>query len=157
MKVQYLLCLIISFIYLSKCQNNIITPTNYTLSDFRNKDTVEKICKSNNECNFLCPGIKIDGPFGKPEFFNKFCVQVDSSIWDLNNEEYKQQKFNNTKPILKTCSDFNIECSTEYCKENSECVSGYCKSNVCVNSKIIEIYRCSSNNGLMKCGKVNNM
>ncbi|ORX87620.1 hypothetical protein BCR32DRAFT_289261 [Anaeromyces robustus] len=177
MKVQLLYILTTSFIYLSKCQN-IIIPTNYTLSFFNSIDMDQMTCKTDNDCpqyakcekyttddkvthsvcrfgNFLCPE--------KPE---EFCHYVDTNIWNLDNESINKEYPKETKPILKTCPRNKVnalfKCRTNKCSKNEDCFSNMCYKESCIVNKdklYNNIYRCSGNgkNYYMRCGKQRGM
>jgi len=181
MKIQILSLLSISFINLSKCQN-IITPTNYTLSYLENIDMLQMKCKFDSDCpqyskcesitngdktysvckfgDFLCP--EMTNTFFANSNTNESCVFVDATMYDLDEEVIKESFSKEIKPILKICPNNNSDCTTEKCDKNSDCLSGVCMNNSCVNNDNMdhEIYRCSVNNEIdtkytMKCKKAN--
>jgi len=181
MKIQILSLLSISFIYLSKCQN-IITPTNYTLSYLENINMLQMKCKYDSDCpqyskcksitdgdqthsickfgDFLCPEVT-DGYFTNSNV-NESCVYVDALMYDLDEETIKEGFSKDIKPILQICSDTLGKCTTEKCNKNSDCFSGMCLNHKCVNGDNLnyEIYRCSADDQakyFMKCKKVNGM
>jgi len=180
MKIQIISLLSISFICISKCQN-IITPTNYTLSYLENIDMLQMKCKFDSDCpqyskcenitngdktynickfgDFLCPESTDD--YFTNSNVNESCVYVDATMYDLDKEEIKEGFSKDIKPILKTCGH-TVDCTTETCNKNSDCLSGMCTGNKCKNGDNMnhEIYRCSAddqNKFSMKCKKVNGM
>jgi len=174
MKLQIIFLLLFSFIYISKCQN-IVSPTNYTLSylesiDMRKmKCTSDKDCPQYSKCNnsickfgdFLCPE-PTDGYLMSLNI-DPLCVYVDATKYDLDKEEVKKGTSKDIKPILKTCGFvYKIHCTTEKCNKNSDCLSGMCLNHICMNGDNLnyQIYRCSldgDQNYSMKCKKVNGM
>jgi len=183
MKLLILSLLSSSLIYLSKCQN-IVLPTNYTLSYFQESDEFQTKCTSDKDCplystcenvsgkdysickfgDFLCPG-RTDGFFMNKEIVEDTCIYVNSTMYDVDKEAVRKNFSNNGSPILKTCSSGDYDCSTPACGKNSDCLSGLCMGRYCVNNDDLnnEIYRCSpyniknSDGYYMVCKKVNGM
>jgi len=182
MKFQKLFLLLIPFINLSRCQN-IISPTNYTLSYLENIDMHQMKCKFDSDCpqyskcesvtdgdktysvckfgDFLCPEVN-GGYFKANSNVNESCVYVDATMYDLDEEVIREGFSKDIKPILKICGhtvNFK-DCSTEKCNKNSDCFSGTCSNHSCINGENLnyEVYRCSVNDEnqySMKCRKAN--
>jgi len=182
MKIQILSLLSISLINLSRCQN-IISPTNYTLSYLENIDMLQMNCTVDSDCpqyskcenvtdgnktyslckfgDFLCPERTVDY-YTLLDNSNETCSYIDSTVYDLEKELIKESFSSEIKPILKICPKNNPECTTDKCTKNSDCLSGVCLNNSCVNNDNMnhDIYRCSVNDQdkfSMKCKKVNGM
>ncbi|ORX65029.1 hypothetical protein BCR32DRAFT_272869 [Anaeromyces robustus] len=114
------------FFYLSKCVE-VILPTNYTLSYFKNIDMSKMTCKTDKDCpefstcgsfkskenektisvcrfgNFLCQGN--NNYFSKD---NDNCVYVNTTIWNMDKQEMNKGFDKKLKPILKTCPNPTI-------------------------------------------------
>jgi len=181
MKLQILSLLSTSFIYLSKCQN-IIQPTNYTLSYLQDVDMFQMKCTSDKDCppysvcdtltlkngevhsicrfgDFLCPG-RTDAYFMNKEIAEEPCLYVNSTMYDLDREAIKDGFSNDSTLILQTCSSYDNGCKTSVCSKNSDCLSGKGSDGSCVNNG--EIYRCSTLDNVyekyvIKCSKVSGM
>ncbi|ORX75844.1 hypothetical protein BCR32DRAFT_296634 [Anaeromyces robustus] len=184
MKLQNLSLISILFICLTKGQD-IILSTNYTLSYLQKVDMNQMKCTSDKDCplystcesftsknnetrslckfgDFLCP--ERDVSFFMTENVDENCFYVNTTMYDLENEEIKEGFPKNIKPVLKTCGYFGetYKCSTEECNSNSDCLSGMCKDYKCMNKDNLNnyIYRCSVDDYekySMKCKKANGM
>jgi len=168
MEFHILLLLVSFFICLSKSQE-IIYPTNYTLSFFKNVNMTEAKCHSDNDCpdyskcenshgrfgDFLCPELK-ENMSTHLEEKDIFCFKVNTELWDLEKEEFYD--YVKVRPIIKTCPSRFGSCQTEACTFDSECLSGACLNHKCVNENMnSNFYQCSPGETNMECGKVNGM
>eukprot|EP00833_Pecoramyces_ruminatium_P003340 jgi/Orpsp1_1/1177372/evm.model.c7180000061198.2 len=131
------------------CQNIFIT-TNYTLNTITKQEEIFN-CKVDEDCIYGYCGFTEKGDiciysnFLCIEDENKYCIFINETTWDIEDEKPKIAN-NNYKPILKTCEKEEIDnntCETNKCENNDDCFSGLCYRNSCSTEKTI--YRCSDN------------
>ncbi|ORX65030.1 hypothetical protein BCR32DRAFT_272870 [Anaeromyces robustus] len=161
------------FFYLSKCEELLI-PTNYTLSYFNNIDMTKMTCQTDKDCpefstcgsfkskeskktlnvcrfgNFLCQE-KRGGYFSQE---NDNCIYVNTKMWDMDEQEMNKGFDKKLKPILKTCP--NIVKSKKHDDDDDDdddidCDTEKCTKNEdCISGLCIDD-SCRSNINMYRC------